>query len=349
MKKEFNKQKTAHTKVEKFFSTNYKNEINELSDEYPDKRSLLINYSDLKLFDHDLTDLLIKNPEDVLFVFEKAIKNLLSLEEDVNLNVRLDNFSPKISIKNLNANNVGTFISSEGIITEVNKPEYRIKTAAFECRQCMRLHTVEQRNINKIVEPSICYECGRKSFNLLKKDCKFIDSQKIIVKGFNTSKKVKLILLDDLTDFDKFEVNDIIEFTGIIKILSKKENDFNEFIHVNFIKNCPDEDYKEFIHAEIDEASRNSPEYRKWANNVLARDDSTCVVCGEKRAAHVHHIFSYKKHPDYRLNEENGVILCRWCHHKYHDIFGKDTANPVTLIKFMKGEYQRCLKRKLWE
>lgn len=97
--------------------------------------------------------------------------------------------------------------------------------------------------------------------------------------------------------------------------------------------NCSDYDSNEYIII-----SRNSPEYIEFRNMVLRRD-RYCQCCGyDKNHKHlvVHHIFGFKNYPQLGYNEDNGITLCKWCHEKYHSIYGKKNPNPVTF-----GEYMR--------
>lgn len=60
---------------------------------------------------------------------------------------------------------------------------------------------------------------------------------------------------------------------------------------------------------------RNSIEYGDWRTAVFQRDDYTCQLCferGGKLAAH--HIREYAKHPNLRLQVNNGITLCWPCH-----------------------------------
>ncbi len=68
---------------------------------------------------------------------------------------------------------------------------------------------------------------------------------------------------------------------------------------------------------------RNKPrrkqnnELTRWAKAVILRDQK-CVRCGAKDRLQAHHVKSYAKHPDFRLDLDNGVALCPVCHHAQH-------------------------------
>lgn len=85
-------------------------------------------------------------------------------------------------------------------------------------------------------------------------------------------------------------------------------------------------------------ANRESDsDYRIFRGNVLARDNYKCQCCGLKKKLHVHHIFSYKYYPSLRTDVNNGITLCKYCHQKYHTIYGnKHGVNAGTFSKFMR-------------
>ena len=67
---------------------------------------------------------------------------------------------------------------------------------------------------------------------------------------------------------------------------------------------------------------------------VINRDKGICQCCGSEKHPHVHHIHSYEKYPDLRVDITNGITLCKWCHGKYHSHYGIRDANPIDLMDF---------------
>lgn len=334
-----NKNKSSIGKFEEFLLTVYKNETSKVLKEYPTKRSLLIDFNKINQFNSELASLFILKPEDCFVAFSKAIKNI-NPELDADLNIRIKNIIRTISLENLDSTLVGSFVSTEGIIKRRIDPFPRLDNALFECRRCMRPHEIKQFSSDSIIEPSLCTECGGRSFRLVEEESSFIDSQEIVIKTFETSRELRIVLEDDLVSYDNYNINDFVKINGVLKTTNQNNKNFQAYIKGNYVENNKEElfEFVEEIDDLKDETCRNSAEYNRWMNDVLSQNDSTCIICGETRASHVHHIFSYKNHPDYRLDVNNGVVLCRWCHHKYHDLHGKADANPASLIKFLKEE-----------
>lgn len=93
---------------------------------------------------------------------------------------------------------------------------------------------------------------------------------------------------------------------------------------------------------EMNAPTRDDPEYRKMKKRVRKRDNNTCQCCGyhsDKKTHHkleVHHIFGYKDHLDYRVEDSNCVVLCQDCHKKYHSLYGRKEVAPDTFMKFIR-------------
>ena len=49
-----------------------------------------------------------------------------------------------------------------------------------------------------------------------------------------------------------------------------------------------------------------------------------------------HHVFSFKNCVSLRLDLDNGITLCHWCHKKYHAFYNLENTSPHTLLKFFK-------------
>lgn len=51
-----------------------------------------------------------------------------------------------------------------------------------------------------------------------------------------------------------------------------------------------------------------------WSSAVRARDNHTCIVCGNPKYLNAHHILQKSRYPEYKLEVDNGVSLCAGCH-----------------------------------
>jgi 5-methylcytosine-specific restriction endonuclease McrA len=79
-------------------------------------------------------------------------------------------------------------------------------------------------------------------------------------------------------------------------------------------------------------SSRHSWRYKEWRQKVFERDNFNCQECGcnDVKVLHPHHIFSFHKNVDLRLDINNGITLCKSCH-------AKKEGFPKGYIPWAKG------------
>lgn len=252
------KTQTSISKFEEFFATSYKDDVFKILEKYPDERSLNVNYQSLEMFDPDLADLLIEKPEEVIEAAQIAIKNIDPLVKDADINIRFENMSNIVALKDLLSKYIGTFVAADGIVRKTDEIRPRIETGVFECRGCMRLHEVEQTSGNHIVEPSLCSECGGRSFRLLQEESKYIDTQTARMQeplenlsGGTEPKQMLMILEDDLVD--KLNPGDKVRITGTLKTFrEERSGKFKNYIYVNHIEPL-EQEFEELHLSEEDE------------------------------------------------------------------------------------------------
>ena len=252
------KSQTSIAKFEEFFATSYKDDVFEILETYPDNRSLTVDYNTLEIFDPDLADLLIDKPEEVIEAAQIAVKNIDPLAKDADLNIRFKNVTNVIPLKILLSKYIGTFVAAEGIVRKTDEIRPRIETAVFECRGCMRLHEVEQTSDRTILEPSLCGECGGRSFRLLQEESHYIDTQTARMQeplenlsGGTEPKQMLMILEDDLVD--ELNPGDKVRITGTLKTFrEERSGKFKNYIYVNHIEPL-EQEFEELHLSEEDE------------------------------------------------------------------------------------------------
>lgn len=68
-----------------------------------------------------------------------------------------------------------------------------------------------------------------------------------------------------------------------------------------------------------------SGKYKAFRRSVLDRDGHRCRKCGTTSNLCVHHVLDFMAHPESRCDVDNGITLCRSCHEKFHNAYGKGT------------------------
>lgn len=87
------------------------------------------------------------------------------------------------------------------------------------------------------------------------------------------------------------------------------------------------------------ERIRKGIEIRLWKKAVFERDNFTCAKCGQSGGElKVHHINNFADFPELRTSLENGIVLCKNCHNKFHKQFGRKNNTKEQLEEFLGDE-----------
>ena len=223
---------------QKFFEENCKSDIETVALDYPEKRSLYVDYWDIDKADSELAETLLDQPYKSIFNAEEALKNIdVALENKLILNFRITNLpdSNKIIIRKIRASHLGKFMSIEGLVKKRTEVRPKLQLAAFQCQKCGAVIRVEQEE-DTLKEPSECYEdqggCGRvSSFKLISSLSKFIDSQKIEIqenpeglRGGAQPERISVYLEDDLVG--EIAPGDRVIANGILHSLQRRRGTY---------------------------------------------------------------------------------------------------------------------------
>lgn len=87
---------------------------------------------------------------------------------------------------------------------------------------------------------------------------------------------------------------------------------------------------------------------RTWRKEVLERDSHTCQICGNIDLLRVHHIENFATNEDLRIDIDNGITMCAFCHdcgydgsfHMIYSVYNND-RNQLEDYKLNYKEYQK--------
>ncbi len=170
---------------EKFFNRYYLGDIIALANEYPEKRSLYVDFVNIEKFDSDLAEELLIHPDRVLGVAEEALQSLdLPIDKTLSdAHLRIMDIPQKVNIRDLRSEHISKLIAIDGLVRMATEVRPRIRVAAFECGGCGETMFMTQPS-GRFIEPYICKnsECGRKgSFKVNLTESEFVDAQKLRV------------------------------------------------------------------------------------------------------------------------------------------------------------------------
>lgn len=73
-----------------------------------------------------------------------------------------------------------------------------------------------------------------------------------------------------------------------------------------------------------DRTYRDTPEYKEFIKECLKRDKYICQISGQIGGElEVHHIKSYARYPELRIDISNGIVLSKEIHREFHKKYGK--------------------------
>jgi len=264
------------SKWESFYKHACLKQIEKLVGEYPEKRSLLIDFVSIEHFDPELADELLANPDYVLEAAKMAITNIdvpaLELEQFLP-NIRVYNL-PKDRqslLRNIEAEHLNKLIAVEGIVLSMTEVRPKLKIATWECRRCGNTYKLIQTG-QAARQPAVC-ECKHRDFNLVAEKSEFINHQKIqvqepleLLKGSEQATILDVIILDDMVNKVAPGIKTCI--TGVLRLIQPKEKSIVygkqlEAIHL-------EETAKEF--AEVDVSKEEEAEIRKLAKDEKIYD-----------------------------------------------------------------------------
>lgn len=76
-----------------------------------------------------------------------------------------------------------------------------------------------------------------------------------------------------------------------------------------------------------------------WKRNILSSGE--CFITGDTDGPFsAHHIFSYRRFPDKRIDRKNGVCILRELHKKIYSVYGYIKFTPKDFFEFVRDE--RC-------
>jgi replicative DNA helicase Mcm len=197
-------------KWEEFIRSRYWDELLELADSYPLRRSLAIKFPDIDRYDPEFADELLERPGPLLEAAETAL-----LEIDLPIDVLLEKAHFRIvglprryKTSELRSDHIGRLIALEGLVRTVTEVRPKVISAAFECQRCGHLFYKEQTT-SKFQEPYDCPNeaCDRRGpFKLLLDKSRFVDAQNVRVqespeelRGGEQPQTLDVQLEDDMT------------------------------------------------------------------------------------------------------------------------------------------------------
>ena len=204
-------------------------ELVELANYYPEKRSLLVKFTDMDLYDPNLADMVLESPDVAINAATRALRAIdtptgVTLDE---ANFRIIKVPRRLKIRDIRSEDIGKLVSIEGLVTKATEVRPKVVDAVFECPYCHHVFSMGQSG-RQFKEPVECDQesggCGRRAqhFKLLFEQCKFANAQKIRLqespeelRGGELPQAIDVYLEDDISG--TVTPGDRVIITGILR------------------------------------------------------------------------------------------------------------------------------------
>ena len=243
------------------------------------KNHISINLQELDIFNTELYDYLLREPETAIDAAEEALESIDIVSRDVELDVRFHNLpeEDRMLISETHSENIGDFIAVEGLVTHNSDDKPEVLSAIFECTQCGDRYRKEQES-SQLKSPYQC-DCGSRKFTPVKKI--FTDSKVIKIREQSSKPNPRDITvrvegeLAKNKELEETSYGSIIRFNGVLKERPLKENSkkFDLYLEANSVEFKDKNSLNEIsgkVQKKVEELSEDSDIKEKLRESIAA-------------------------------------------------------------------------------
>ena len=293
--------KTVWTEI--LSSDKYTMIIEEIADNFPQKKSVNVDYSDINAYNIDFAMFLLEYPDRCIKEAKNVVMNLVPniSRPGESINVRIFNLprDATVEIRNLRADHLTKLIAVEGLARKVTTVKPRMTAALFTCARCGSEMWVDQPGMI-LREPMMCNNpeggCNKAGvrFLLNDKESMYIDTQKIEIqespeglRGGAQPERLSGYVEDDLAGL--VTAGNRITLNGILRSVEKTDRDkttvFETYLDVISVE-FEQHEYDEILITEEDEEEilRMSKDPKLYDNIVMSISPTIYGLDEVKRA-----------------------------------------------------------------
>ena len=222
-----------------FSSDKYRVMIADITDNYPQKKSVKVDYDDINVLDIAFSAYLLEEPDRCLGIAKRTVMDLVPNIDRPghSINVRVFNLprDAKVEIRNLRADHLGKLVAVEGLVRKVTTVKPRITYALFRCARCNSEIWVPQTGMI-LKEPLMCNNpdgsCNKQAtrFNQDLAASTYIDTQKMEIqerpeglRGGSQPERLSGFVEDDIAGL--VTAGNSVTLNGILRSVEKTDRD----------------------------------------------------------------------------------------------------------------------------
>ena len=198
------------------------------------------------------------------------------------ISIKLVEVPPNVLLHDLDATYNGKLISTKAMIKNITPIQVKLKQAAYECRGCARLHTIDVENSNQVVMPSLCPNCGSRDFRLasessIYRNARYVKLEEPLeLRTGGNSREFKGYMQDYLASpHHNLKPGDVVDILGTFNVerINPNKNDFEFMINLHNIAPVDDafEDYRitKEDKKKIKTLAKDPEIYKKLVNTLM--------------------------------------------------------------------------------
>jgi replicative DNA helicase Mcm len=254
------------------------------------QKSLVVDFSDVILYDRELARHIEEEPDKALEEFSSALMEYLEKEQPEykevvgKVYVRIRQPPRVLKIRELTSDYIGKFVAVEGIVTRVTRVEAKLVKAHY-------IHITPDGDIHefdfpehgemgeRIEKPVVCPVCGRTGrFEIDLEKSKFVDWQKVVVQERpeeippgQIPRSIEVVLTGDLVDSAR--PGDRALITGVLRVMPTQavqkamgRSVFSFYIEANHV------DVQQKVLEEIEITREDEEKIRELARDPWVRE-----------------------------------------------------------------------------
>ena len=241
-----------------------------------------------------------------------------------------------LSFKELTDTTNEQLISTQAIIQDVTEPKFIPAIFSYNCSYCGSKNKEEHIHypfkIPANQKKDTCQYCGHiTKLWLNTRAAEYRKIQKLTLTSENTTQTIQAVLYDENCS-NNYKPHDKIQIKAQLSMERQNKNTITQLLRIYEIQ-IINEEHEEHEEQETNTSTRKTQKYKEWVTKIQKRD-KVCQCCGGNKHLEAHHMYNYKNHPKLRLDEGNGILLCTFCHNKFHSYYGVNVT-PADLVKFL--------------
>lgn len=216
-----------------FFDEYYRDELQQLAENYPHKqRSLVIDYQDLEDYHPQFATDIASQPSVLIGYAEEALAEYEPISTDLSeANIRIDGAPTTIETDREHDNHISNLVSVRGLVTEADDPCLRVADAALRCELCGTVNYLPDQG-RELDRPRDCKGCERAyGFEIVESESEFTDSQQFTIHSLDANPadgdELFTVEVDATDDIVGVSAGEYLTVTGILRV--KQNSDTTEF------------------------------------------------------------------------------------------------------------------------